>query len=93
MKIWLVLDTSPYVLTVYRPVKRKREKVNQTFLWHCRLGHISEKRISKLLNNGYLDLFDYELFTTCESCLTSKMTKSPFTGHGERANELLELIH
>ena len=88
-----VLDTSPDVLTMYRPVKRKREKVNQAFLWHCQLGHISEKRISKLLNNGYLDPFYYESFTTCESCLASKMTKSPFTGHGERASELLELIH
>ena len=30
---------------------------------------------------------------TCESCLTGKMTKSPFKKKGERSNGLLELIH
>ena len=30
---------------------------------------------------------------TCELRLSGKMTKSPFTGKGERANALLELIH
>ena len=30
---------------------------------------------------------------TCESCLMGKMTKTPFVGHGERANELLALVH
>ena len=49
--------------------------------------------ISKLLNNGYLDPFDYESFTTYESCLVSKMTKSLFTEHGKRATKLLELIY
>jgi hypothetical protein len=29
----------------------------------------------------------------CESCLLGKMTKSPFTGQIERANDLLGLVH
>ena len=57
------------------------------------IGHISENRIIKLQKNGYLDLFNYESFATCESCLMEKMTKAPFTGHGERAKDLLELVH
>nr|KYP48511.1 Retrovirus-related Pol polyprotein from transposon TNT 1-94 [Cajanus cajan] len=71
-------------------VKRKRDdQVNKTYLWHCRLGHIGEKRINKLHKEGYLDQYDYESYTTCESCLKGKMTKSPFTREGERASQLV----
>ena len=40
-----------------------------------------------------MDSFDYESHETCESCLLGKMTKAPFTGKGERASDLLGLIH
>lgn len=73
--------------------KFKSNDLNVTYLWHCRLGHINEKRISKLHKDGLLNSFDYESFDTCELCLLGKMTKEPFTGHGERASELLALIH
>ncbi|KAL4386050.1 hypothetical protein GQ457_09G016190 [Hibiscus cannabinus] len=33
----------------------KTNDSNQTYLWHCRLGHISERRISKLHKEGLLD--------------------------------------
>ena len=56
-------------------------------------GHASEKHISKLDRDGLLDSFDFESFDTCESCLLGKMTKSPFIHKGERAKELLGLIH
>ena len=71
----------------------KTNDLNLTYLWHCRLGHIGEKRISKLHKEGYLDSFDYESFEVCESCLLGKMTKAPFTGHSERASDLLGLVH
>ena len=73
--------------------KFKSNDLNSTYLWHCRLGHINEKRISKLHQVGVLNSFDFESYDTCESCLLGKMTKDPFTGHSERANELLDLIH
>ncbi|KAL8136073.1 hypothetical protein AgCh_010609 [Apium graveolens] len=41
---------------------------------------------------GLLDPFDFESYPTCESCLLGKMTKSPFSGHGERAADLLGLM-
>ncbi|VFQ76223.1 unnamed protein product [Cuscuta campestris] len=88
-----------YVLDLDMPVyniSAKRNKpngLNQTYLWHCRLGHINEKRISKLHRSGILESFDLESYDTCESCLLGKMTKSPFTGHNERAGDLLALIH
>ena len=88
-----------YVLDLDTPIyniNNKRIKANdsnQIYLWHCRLGHINEKRISKLYKDGYLDKFDFESYEECEPCLIGKMTKAPFTGIGERATERLELIH
>ncbi|CAL9078857.1 unnamed protein product, partial [Musa textilis] len=70
--------------------KRKREEMNNGYLWHCRLGYIHEGRIQKLLKNGYLDPFDYESYATYEPCLRGKMTNSPFSRTGERATKLLE---
>jgi hypothetical protein len=71
----------------------KHNNLNQTYIWHCRLGHINEKRIAKLHSHGLLDSFELESYEACESCLLGKMTRSPFTKLGERASELLELIH
>ncbi|KAL8093468.1 hypothetical protein AgCh_035373 [Apium graveolens] len=45
------------------------------------------------IRKGYLTPFDFESYPTCESCLLGKMTKSPFNGHGERAADLLGLVH
>ncbi|KAK8983773.1 hypothetical protein V6N11_009559 [Hibiscus sabdariffa] len=39
------------------------------------------------------DPFVFEQFDVCESCLLGKMTKAPFSGKGERASDLLGLIH
>ena len=67
--------------------------LNPTFIWHCRLGHINEKCVELLHKDGLLSSFDFESFITCESCLLGKMTKTPFTGHSERASDLLGLVH
>ena len=40
-----------------------------------------------------LEVGDCESLPTCESYLLSKMIKSPFTEKGERATELLGLVH
>ena len=73
--------------------RAKPNELNPTYLWHCRLGHISEKRIAKLHSDGLLESVDYESYDTCESCLMGKMTKMPFKGKGQRASDLLGLIH
>jgi hypothetical protein len=77
-------------------ISSKRSRPNDlcpTYIWHCRLGHISEKRMKKVHNDELLTLFDFESYETCEACLLSKMTKMPFSGFPERASDLLELIH
>ena len=76
-----------------RKKKRKKEDVNVTYLWYCRLGHISESRINKLYKEEFFDPNDYESLGTYESCLMGKMTKTPFSGPGKRTTELLGLIH
>jgi putative heme degradation protein len=75
-------------------MKRARlNDLNPTFIWHCRLGHIDEKHIERLHNDGLLSSFDFESFDTCESCLLEKMTKTPFTGQSERASDLYILMY
>ncbi|KAD4584331.1 hypothetical protein E3N88_21932 [Mikania micrantha] len=82
-------DNSIYALNT----KRLKTNFNQTYLWHCRLGHINKKRMSKLQTDGILKPTGSESFDICESCLCGKMTKAPFTGIGGRASDLLGLIH
>jgi hypothetical protein len=67
--------------------------LSPTFIWHCRLGHIIEKRIERLHKDGLLNSFDFESFDTCVSCLLGKMTKTPFISQSERASDLLGLVH
>ena len=72
-------------------IDAKRCKVDNdsaTYLWHCHLGHIGVKHMKKLHVDGLLDSLD-----TCEPCLMGEMTKTPFSGTMERANDLLEIIH
>ena len=58
---------------VYNVTKKsKPNDVNNTFMWHCRLGYINEKRTSKLHKDGLLDSYDYESYDICESCLLEK---------------------
>ncbi|KAM1833298.1 hypothetical protein ACFX13_023134 [Malus domestica] len=73
--------------------KRAREEVNQVRLWHLKLGHVNQGKIPKMSKDKYLSLLGNDLMGTCEPCLLGKMTKSPFTGKGECATEILGLIH
>ena len=73
--------------------KRSRDEINQKYLWHHRLSHIEEDRINRLEKDGILGPLNPESYPACESCLQGKMAKLPFVGHGEKATELLALVH
>nr|GFC09506.1 hypothetical protein [Tanacetum cinerariifolium] len=73
--------------------KRAKLDLESALLWHCRLGHISKKRIKKLQHDGLLDSTDLEAFKKCVSCMSGKMARKPYTHQVERAKELLGLIH
>jgi transposase InsO family protein len=77
-------------------VNAKRPRLNElslTYMWHYRLGHISENHMKRLHADGLLTSFYFESYETCEACLLGKMTKAPFTGFPERTSDLLELVH
>ncbi|GJW36956.1 retrotransposon protein, putative, ty1-copia subclass [Tanacetum coccineum] len=66
---------------------------DSSLLWHCRLGHISKKRIEKLQHDGLLNYIDIESLGKCVSCLSGKMARKPYSHQVERAKDLLGLIH
>ena len=74
-------------------LKKSKHDVTKAYLWHCRLRHVGDERLQKLYKDAYLGAFDYESFATCESCIMGKLPKSLFSGIGERAKGILELIH
>ncbi|GJW31305.1 retrotransposon protein, putative, ty1-copia subclass [Tanacetum coccineum] len=82
-------DSSMYAIT------NKRAKINldSSLLWHCRLGHISKKRIEKLQHDGLINSIDIESLGKCVSCLSGKMARKPYSHQVERAKDLLGLIH
>ncbi|GKC94509.1 retrotransposon protein, putative, ty1-copia subclass [Tanacetum coccineum] len=84
----------PNVNSIYNVSnKRVKHNLNSTYLWHCRLAHISKKRIEKLQHDGLLKSTDDESFDQCVSCLSGKMTRKSFPHRPERATDLLGLIH
>ncbi|GJV26335.1 retrotransposon protein, putative, ty1-copia subclass [Tanacetum coccineum] len=82
-------DSSMYVISN----KRAKLNLDSALLWHCRLGHISKKRIEKLQHDGLLDSTDIKSFEKCVSCMSGKMARKPYSHQVERAKDLLGLIH
>nr|GEY13996.1 hypothetical protein [Tanacetum cinerariifolium] len=73
--------------------KRAKLNLDSALLWHCRLGHISKKRIEKLQHDGLLDSTDIKSFEKCVSCMSEKMARKPYSHQVKRAKDLLGLIH
>jgi hypothetical protein len=88
-----VLDLEDKSICNINAKRARLNDLNPTFIWHCRLGIINEKRNGRFHMDGLLSSFDFELFDTFESCLLGKMTKTPFTGQNERVSDLLGLVH
>nr|GEW05271.1 hypothetical protein [Tanacetum cinerariifolium] len=87
-------DLVPNVNSIYNVnIKRAKHNLDSTYLWHCRLAHISKKRIGKLQQEGLLKSTDNESFDQCVSCLSGKMTRKSFTHRPKRAIDLLGIIH
>ncbi|GJZ78530.1 retrotransposon protein, putative, ty1-copia subclass [Tanacetum coccineum] len=94
----MFLDNCHYAPTTTRGVVLVSRLVDMhyldsTYLWHCRLAHISKKRIEKLQHDGFLKSMDDESFDQCVSCLSGEMTRKSFPHRPEWATDLLGLIH
>jgi len=61
-------------------------------VWHARLGHIRQDRITRLYKEGLLGLLTQVRPSRCEPCLAGKVTKKRF-GKASRVLNSLELIH
>nr|GFA62888.1 zinc finger, CCHC-type [Tanacetum cinerariifolium] len=85
----LTNDSSVYAVSN----KRAKLDLDSSLLWHCRLGHISKKRIEKLQHDGLLNSSDLRAFEKCVSCMSGKMARKPYTHQVKRAKDLLRLIH
>ncbi|GJY15594.1 retrotransposon protein, putative, ty1-copia subclass [Tanacetum coccineum] len=72
--------------------KRAKLDLDSALLWHCRLGHISKKRIEKLQHDGLLNSTDLRAFEKCIPCMSGKMARKPYTHQVKRAKYLLGLI-
>lgn len=66
-------------------------KLNDSTLWHSRLGHVHFKRMQDMSKDGLIPAFDMDT-EKCKTCMLTKITKKPFQGV-KRETELLELIH
>ena len=75
-----------------RGVKRKLTNENSSSLWHKRLGHISKRRIERLVSDRILDFLDFAGFEICTNCIKGKQTNIRKFGVN-RATNVLELIH
>nr|GEU71439.1 hypothetical protein [Tanacetum cinerariifolium] len=66
-----MLNLVPNVNSIYNVSNKKaKHNLDSTNLWHCRLAHISKKRIEKLQHDGILNSKDDESFDQCVSCLS-----------------------
>lgn len=62
-------------------------------MWHLRLGHVKDTRVSKSEKDGLIAPFGDVPILIYEPYILGKMVKSPFDGHVERTIEVWELVH
>ena len=62
------------LLTLHHNVYTKRSLINENFsnLWHKRLGHISRKRLKRLVKDGILPNLDFSDLGMCVDCNKGK---------------------
>ena len=49
-----ILDMSNPILTIHDNKRHKKDNLKSSYLWHCRLRHIYERRMIKLKKEGSL---------------------------------------
>lgn len=72
------------------------KEINESELWHKRMGHLNENSLQKLKKSqakGVNFPDEQHSIQDCEICVLGKHPKSPFQHEGSRADESLEIIH
>ena len=81
------------LLTLHCSIGTKRGLINENSsnLWHKKLGHISRKRLERLVKDGILPNLDFTNLGMCVDCIKGKQTKHTKKG-ATRSTELIEII-
>nr|GEW44660.1 zinc finger, CCHC-type [Tanacetum cinerariifolium] len=66
-------------------------KLNDSILWHARLGHVHFKRMQDMSKDGLIPTINMDT-KKCKTCMLTKITKKPFQNVKRKA-KVLELIH
>ncbi|GJS86130.1 zinc finger, CCHC-type containing protein [Tanacetum coccineum] len=66
-------------------------KLNDSILWHARLGHVHFKRMQDMSKDGLILAFDMDI-EKCKTYMMIKITKKSFQ-NVKRETKVLELIH
>ncbi|GJY74381.1 zinc finger, CCHC-type containing protein [Tanacetum coccineum] len=66
-------------------------KLNDSIIWHARLGHVHFKRMQDISKDGLIPTFDMDT-EKCKTCMLTRITKKPFQ-NVKRKTEVLELIY
>ncbi|GJR11492.1 zinc finger, CCHC-type containing protein [Tanacetum coccineum] len=66
-------------------------KLNDSILWHARLGHVHFKRMQDMSKDGLISAFGMDT-EKCKTCMLTKITKKQFQ-NVKRETKVLELIH
>ena len=79
-------------LSLTTEIKRSVMNEESSLLWHRRLGHVSIKRIIRLVNEGVLNALDFTDSETCLDYIKGKQTRKSKKG-ATRRKHLLDIIH
>nr|GEV77773.1 zinc finger, CCHC-type [Tanacetum cinerariifolium] len=66
-------------------------KLNDSILWHARLGHVHFKRMQDMSKDGLILAFNMDT-KKCKTCMLTKITKKPFQ-NVKHKTKVLKLIH
>ncbi|GJW28025.1 zinc finger, CCHC-type containing protein [Tanacetum coccineum] len=73
------------------PAFMSTSKLNDSILWHARLGHVHFKRMQDMSKDGLIPTFDMDT-GKYKTCILTKITKKVFQ-NVKSETEVLELIH
>ena len=86
--------SSTYESTISLVCSNKRNRIsrNSSILWYRKLGHISQKRVNRLVIDGLLGSLDFTNFEACVDCIKSK-TINTYNKNATKCQATLNLIH
>ena len=70
------------------------KRVDNTVLWHQRLGHMSQKNMDLLVKRGFLDRKKVSTFSIFEDCIYGRAKRVSFDlAQHDTKEEKLDYVH